>query len=52
MPMHAEWIRTVHYLAGALIFSTTVAAALVAHRKPMTATEAALVPAHELEGAR
>jgi heme a synthase len=52
MPMHAEWIRTGHYLVGTLMFASTVTVALIAHRQPMTAAEMALAPAHELEGAR
>jgi heme A synthase len=48
-PAHAEWIRTLHYLVGTLIFSTTVAVALIAHRKPVV--EVVPAPAHELEGA-
>jgi cytochrome c oxidase assembly protein subunit 15 len=38
-----EFIRSVHFLVGALTFSTAVAVALLAHR--------ASSPAHELEGA-
>jgi len=33
VPMHAEWVRTAHYLVGTLIFSTTVAIALIAQRQ-------------------
>jgi len=40
-PMHAEWIRTLHYLIGTLIFSTTVVIALLAHRKPAAKLEVA-----------
>ena len=36
-PMHAEWIRTLHYLIGTLLFSTTVVIALLAYRKPILA---------------
>lgn len=50
-PMHAEWLRTLHYLVGTLIFSTTVAVVLVAHRKPAIVTEATAAPSHKLEGA-
>jgi heme A synthase len=48
LPMHAEWIRTLHYLVGTLIFSTTVTVALVAHRRPV----AIAIPerSRELEG--
>ncbi|MSU78473.1 MAG: hypothetical protein EXS16_10310 [Gemmataceae bacterium] len=31
-PTHAEWIRTIHYLVGTLIFATTASAAWIAHR--------------------
>jgi len=43
-PMHAEWIRTSHYLMGTLLFATTVVVALLAHRKPAwpTSVEAAV----------
>ncbi len=51
MPLHAEWIRTAHYLIGTLLFSTTVVVALVAHRKVVLATEAVPAPSRELEGA-
>lgn len=32
IPAHGEWIRTVHYLVGSLIFATTASIALSAHR--------------------
>ena len=51
MPMHAEWIRTVHYLVGTLIFSTTVVIALAVCRKPIISSETALTPPREWEGA-
>jgi heme A synthase len=51
IPMHAEWIRTAHYLLGTLIFATTVTVALLAHRNPRLVVE--LEPMHhrELEAA-
>jgi heme A synthase len=51
LPMHAEWIRTAHYLVGTLLFSTTVVVALIANRKHLVATTVAPVRPHELEGA-
>jgi heme A synthase len=51
MPVHAEWVRTVHYLVGTLVFSTTVVVALLAHRKPATAAETISARSRELEGA-
>ena len=50
-PMHSEWIRTLHYLVGTLIFSTTVAVALIAHRKPADVPEMQTA-FRELEGVR
>ncbi|MSQ95406.1 MAG: hypothetical protein EXR98_12720 [Gemmataceae bacterium] len=47
--LHAEWIRTAHYLVGTLIFSTTVVVALIAHRKPVV--ETVLERSRQLEGA-
>ena len=41
--MHAEWLRTLHYLFGTLLFSTTVVTTLLAYRKPALATN------HEVE---
>jgi cytochrome c oxidase assembly protein subunit 15 len=52
MPMHAEWIRTAHYLAGTLIFSTTVVIALIAYRKPAMMAEASPQRTGALEVAR
>ena len=49
VPMHAEWIRTLHYLVGTLIFATTVVTALIAHRQP--APESTPARTRELEGA-
>jgi len=46
--MHAEWIRTLHYLIGTLIFSTVVVTALIAHRNP--AAETVPERSRELEG--
>jgi heme A synthase len=51
VPMHAEWIRTAHYVVGSLIFATTVSVALLAQRKPTLAVEPALERSRELEGA-
>jgi heme A synthase len=51
LPMHAEWIRTAHYLVGTLLFSTTVVIALIANRKHLVATTVAPVRPPELEGA-
>ncbi len=50
MPMHAEWIRTAHYLVGSLIFATSVSVALLAQRRAATVMEAPL-RVRELEGA-
>jgi hypothetical protein len=52
MPTHAEWIRTAHYLIGTLLFSTTVAAALIANRRPLVVAETIPAPPRELEGVR
>jgi cytochrome c oxidase assembly protein subunit 15 len=41
IPVHAEWIRTAHYLVGALLFSTTVGIALLAYRQPVLSVKAA-----------
>jgi heme A synthase len=56
VPMHAEWVRTVHYLVGTLLFSTTVVVALITHRRAIHVTEASLLSPSakkcgELEGA-
>jgi cytochrome c oxidase assembly protein subunit 15 len=51
MPMHAEWIRTLHYLVGTLIFSTTAVVTLIAHRKPVMVSQTVAAPSRELEGA-
>lgn len=50
-PTHAEWIRTVHYLAGTLIFATTVTVALLANRRPAGAVAMEPARSHHLEGA-
>jgi heme A synthase len=51
VPMHAEWIRTAHYVVGSLIFATSVSVALLAQRRPALAMEEAPARSHELEGA-
>jgi cytochrome c oxidase assembly protein subunit 15 len=51
VPMHAEWVRTAHYLVGSMMFATTVAVALIALRKPVLLAEAAPARPRELEGA-
>jgi heme A synthase len=48
IPMHAEWVRTAHYLVGTLIFSTSVVTALIANRKPALET-APQMHTHTLE---
>jgi cytochrome c oxidase assembly protein subunit 15 len=48
-PMHAEWIRTLHYLIGTLLFSTTVVIALIAYRKPALATNPHAIRAAQWE---
>jgi len=50
-PTHAEWIRTSHYLLGALLFATTVTIALIANRRPVTDTAAETPRPSQLEGA-
>jgi len=51
VPMHAEWVRTGHYVVGSLIFASAVAVALIAQRKPALVLDAAPVHSRELEGA-
>jgi hypothetical protein len=51
VPMHAEWVRTGHYVVGSLIFASTVAVALLAQRKPALVAEIVPMRAHVLEGA-
>jgi heme a synthase len=48
-PAHADWLRSAHYVAGTLIFATTVVVALKANRRPIAL--ASLAPARTLEGA-
>jgi cytochrome c oxidase assembly protein subunit 15 len=50
-PLHAEWIRTAHYVVGSLIFATSVSVAILAQRRPGTVAEVAHVQVRELEGA-
>ena len=52
MPMHAEWLRTAHYLVGTLLFGTTVVVALVANRRALPLEQTIVAPARELEGVR
>jgi cytochrome c oxidase assembly protein subunit 15 len=51
VPMHAEWVRTAHYLVGSLIFATSVSVALLAQRRPALTVDAAPERVRELEGA-
>jgi heme A synthase len=46
-----ELVRTLHFVAGALLFSTSVAVALWAYRLPSWTAQAATPPARRLEGA-
>ena len=48
VPMHAEWVRTAHYLLGSMIFATVVTIALMAHRGRAIENT---VDSRELEGA-
>jgi heme A synthase len=48
-PQHADWIRSIHYVTGTLIFATSVVIALKANRLPVTVESTAVVPT--LEGA-
>jgi len=50
LPMHAEWIRTAHYLIGTLIFATSVSVVLIAHRSLAVDTNAEAMPSAKLEG--
>jgi cytochrome c oxidase assembly protein subunit 15 len=52
MPMHAEWLRTSHYLMGTLLFGSTLVIALIANRRAIAAAVAAAVAVHSVEGAR
>jgi heme a synthase len=47
LPIHADWVRSGHYVAGTLIFATGVAIALKANRRPLMAADAA--PAASME---
>jgi heme a synthase len=49
LPVHADWIRSAHYVAGTLIFATSVVIALKANRRPIVLPVAA--PVRTLEGA-
>jgi heme a synthase len=49
LPIHADWIRSGHFVAGTLIFATSVVLALKANRRPMVLPNPA--PARTLEGA-
>jgi len=49
LPLHGDWIRSGHYVAGTLIFATSVVVALKANRRPIALTSAA--PIRTLEGA-
>jgi heme a synthase len=46
-----DLIRSVHFLVGALVFSTAVAIVLVAHRRIEWAARPVLAPSRQLEGA-
>jgi hypothetical protein len=50
VPMHAAWVRTAHYVVGALLFATTAAVALRAQRKTGVVLEAEAIRPRELEG--
>jgi heme A synthase len=49
LPVFTDWVRSGHYVAGTLIFATTVVIALKANRRPVVVENAA--PARVLEGA-
>ncbi len=53
LPAHADWIRSAHYVAGTLLFATTVVIAVKANRRAMLASSelASPAPARTLEGA-
>jgi cytochrome c oxidase assembly protein subunit 15 len=51
VPVHAEWIRTAHYVVGTLMFASTVTIALIAHRKSASVPETVAARCRELEGA-
>jgi cytochrome c oxidase assembly protein subunit 15 len=48
-PLHGDWIRSGHYVAGTMIFATSVVVALKANRRPIVLASAA--PIRTLEGA-
>jgi hypothetical protein len=50
VPMHAEWVRTLHYVVGSMIFATSVSVAILAQRKPATVVEPTLESSRRLEG--
>lgn len=51
LPMHGNWVRTLHYLIGTMIFSTTVVIAVIANRRTLATAEPNPVRSRELEGA-
>jgi cytochrome c oxidase assembly protein subunit 15 len=51
LPVQTEWIRSAHYLVGALTFAAAVTAALLANRQAGWAARTAPAPAGRLEGA-
>jgi hypothetical protein len=51
VPVHAEWVRTAHYVVGTLMFASTVTIALIAHRKSASVTDTVPARSRELEGA-
>ncbi|MBI1830976.1 MAG: COX15/CtaA family protein [Planctomycetes bacterium] len=50
LPMHAEWIRTAHYLVGTLMFATSVSVVLAAHQAPALEAKLEATPSAKLEG--
>jgi cytochrome c oxidase assembly protein subunit 15 len=50
LPLHPDFLRSLHYLGGTLIFATTVVVTLYAHRNWSPALAQADVPAGHLEG--
>ncbi|HZZ81793.1 MAG TPA: COX15/CtaA family protein [Gemmataceae bacterium] len=50
VPMHAEWVRTLHYVVGSMILATSVSVAILAQRKPVHAVEPILETSRRLEG--
>ena len=51
LTLHPDLLRSLHFLAGSLVFATSVAVALQAHRRIARQIQPALVPASRLEGA-